>query len=73
MSFRNVSSNGTRIAIITDEKGPLDGDNYTILLWDNGATYKTHSFHIANAAAIANDWCYDAHGGVYNSLIQLDV
>ena len=71
MSFRDVTNNGTRIAIITDEKGPHKHDNYTVLLWDNGAAYKTHSFHIANAGAIANDWCYNAHDGVYVNLLDI--
>ena len=68
MSYRHVESKDKRIAIVTREAGPCDGDNYTILLWDDGAAYKTHSFHIANATAIANDWVYDSHGGVYASL-----
>lgn len=63
--YRHVESKGTRIAIVTREQGPNEGDNYTVLLWDGGAAYKCHSWHVANATAIANDWLYDAHGGTY--------
>ena len=71
MSYRDVTTNNTRIAIITDDKGPHEHDNYTVLLWDKGAAYKTHSFHIANAAAIADDWCFNSHGGVYVNTVDM--
>lgn len=70
MTYRHVESEGSRIAIVTDEKGPNPGDNYTVLLWDNGTALMTHSFHIANATAIANDWVYNAHDGVYVNIVR---
>ena len=63
--YKHVESNGALVAIVTNEEGPNEGDNYTVLLWDSGVAYKCHSWHIANATAIANDWVHDSHGGVY--------
>jgi hypothetical protein len=59
------SSDLSLLAIVTDEKGPNAGDNYTVLLWNEGQAYKTHSFHVMNAYATARDWCFNTHGGVY--------
>jgi len=66
-TFMDTTINGGRMAVISGAKGPDEGDNYTIYLWDDGLVYKTYSFHIANAGAVADDWCYNAHGGVYAS------
>lgn len=66
-TFLNVTTNGSRMAAISGARGPDKYDNYTVYLWDDGVAHKVYSFHIANAGAIADDWCYNAHGGVYTS------